>query len=848
MLKWFIGVLLALPMIMGMEPAKASERVLLAPPPTAKSAASSTSFAKETTPGTIRNLREQIGRAKDGRVRVIVGYRVPFAPEARLNPQERAQQQKEIAAAGKSLRRAFAAADKRGKGISAFDSIPFAAMEVTQKELDRLLADPNVLTIAADEEMTPLLTHSVPLIGAPVAWQAGASGAGQTVAVIDHGTQTDHPFLRDAQGKSKTVYEAVCVSPGGCIAGTGRAVMQTSTQSAWHGTAVAGIIAGNRPATAGRPALTGVVPDANLIVIRTWYISEVLLGLQKIYDLRHQFNIAAVNISLGMAQAPGSCDFRNPAMKAVIDNLRASGTATVAAAGNDSDKTSAGWTGATDRIMFPACISSVVSVGAVYSSTTGQIYPCTVRQRVTQDEVACFSDTAPGLSLLAPSFPTESSGLNGSYTSFSGTSAAAPHVAAAFAALRSKVPNATVSQMLEALRATGKPVRDYRTGLVTPRIQIDKALEHLLKTAQPSIDYIARGDGSGTVSFAPSGSLTTCSKDCTNAYPAGTRVTMTARPQPGMRFEGWSGAGSSCGRADTCALTVSNAVKVQANFMNPDAPVKLDYSASGSGSGTIRVHGAGSASETCSAAACSFNYPRGTEVRVNVRADAGSTLTSLTHGQSGASTRFACTDGWCSVTLSQNTQVQATFARSPAPKPSFTLSYSRGGTGTGTLSASVGGQPVVCAGASCSTRQPEGTLVTLSAAASGNSNFSGWSGACSGSAPTCTLTLRADASVVGTFQPRPGNNNVTLSYLRTGSGTISASVDGTSTTCAASCTITRPSGTLVTLTAQPGPGAVFAGWSGSCRGTAPTCTLNLRAGGVALATFQNRPRTTASSQ
>jgi hypothetical protein len=181
------------------------------------------------------------------------------------------------------------------------------------------------------------------------------------------------------------------------------------------------------------------------------------------------------------------------------------------------------------------------------------------------------------------------SGLNGSHTIFSGTSAAAPHVAGAFAALKSRVPSASVSEVLAALRATGKPIRDYRTGLITPRIQIDKALDHLLKNAQPSINYIARGDGRGTVSFAPGSSLTTCSKDCVNNYPPGTRVTMTVRPEPGMRFEGWGGAGGNCGKADTCTLTVSGSVTVHANFMNPNAPVRPDQSASGSGSGTIRA-------------------------------------------------------------------------------------------------------------------------------------------------------------------------------------------------------------------------------------------------------------------
>jgi len=52
---------------------------------------------------------------------------------------------------------------------------------------------------------------------------------------------------------------------------------------------------------------------------------------------------------------------------------------------------------------------------------------------------------------------------------------AAPHVAGAFAILKQRVPGATVSQMLQALQLTGKPITDV-TGITKPRIQVDAAL------------------------------------------------------------------------------------------------------------------------------------------------------------------------------------------------------------------------------------------------------------------------------------------------------------------------------------------------------------------------------------
>ncbi len=56
---------------------------------------------------------------------------------------------------------------------------------------------------------------------------------------------------------------------------------------------------------------------------------------------------------------------------------------------------------------------------------------------------------------------------------------AAPHVAGAFAALKSAAPKATVIEMIEAVRQTGFSVLDPRNGRSQPRIRVDKAIEKL---------------------------------------------------------------------------------------------------------------------------------------------------------------------------------------------------------------------------------------------------------------------------------------------------------------------------------------------------------------------------------
>jgi hypothetical protein len=63
---------------------------------------------------------------------------------------------------------------------------------------------------------------------------------------------------------------------------------------------------------------------------------------------------------------------------------------------------------------------------------------------------------------------------------------------------------------------------------------------------------------------------------------------------------------------------------------------------------------------------------------------------------------------------------------------------------------------------------------------------------------------------------------VTISKVGTGIGTVASSPAGIS--CGTVCAASYLSGTLVTLTVTPDPGAIFNGWSGGCTGTAP-CTL-----------------------
>ncbi len=143
------------------------------------------------------------------------------------------------------------------------------------------------------------------------------------------------------------------------------------------------------------------------------------------------------------------------------------------------------------------------------------------------------------------------------------------------------------------------------------------------------------------------------------------------------------------------------------------------------------------------------------------------------------------------------------------------------GPGGGTVSSDL---PGIDCGVDCKEAYPYGTSVTLSPTPDSDSVFAGWEspwiGGCFRGSPhrLCTLTMDADKQVIAYFGPV-----LTITVIGPGVGTVS--IDRPASVCEANCAEWYPIGTVVTLSAMPAPGASFTGWSGSCTGTAPTCTL-----------------------
>jgi photosystem II stability/assembly factor-like uncharacterized protein len=131
-------------------------------------------------------------------------------------------------------------------------------------------------------------------------------------------------------------------------------------------------------------------------------------------------------------------------------------------------------------------------------------------------------------------------------------------------------------------------------------------------------------------------------------------------------------------------------------------------------------------------------------------------------------------------------------------------------TGAGSVSSTPGG---IDCGSLCDNEFTSGAPVELTASPAAGSVFSGWTGACLGSTNPCTVTMDASKSVTATFPLITYG----LTLNKTGSGTVTSNPAGID--CGGDCSQDYDGNTVVTLTATPDAGALFAGWSG-----APDCS------------------------
>jgi len=239
--------------------------------------------------------------------------------------------------------------------------------------------------------------------------------------------------------------------------------------------------------------------------------------------------------------------------------------------------------------------------------------------------------------------------------------------------------------------------------------------------AQPTnytLTLTKAGTGSGAVSSSPAG--INCGSTCSASFTSGSTVTLSATPDSGSTFAGWSGAG--CTGTGNCVVTLTAAQSVTATF-NP-VTYSLTVSASGTGYGNISSSPNGIScynpepgKNYLVAPDCSESYTSGTSVILTATPVSGSTFTSWSGG--------GCTGtGTCTVTMSSAQSVTASFA---AQTTTNLLTVSKSSLGGDAASITITSSPTgINCGSTCSYGFNPDTSARLSAPlTSGLSMFAG---------------------------------------------------------------------------------------------------------------------------
>lgn len=317
------------------------------------------------------------------------------------------------------------------------------------------------------------LQYGDEMIRAPEAWEmTPEETATVRVAVIDTGVDATHPELAD------------CVIEGTTIIDTnasGDRYADDAKDDHGHGTHVAGIIAAAWNNGIGIDGITG---KTKIEILPIKVLNDA--GKGSTYDIIEGIRYAAdhgasiLNLSLGSSAS-------SKLEAEVVRYAQNKGCLVIAAAGNDSMNVALNW---------PASYEDVISVGSVdareersYFSNYGE----------TLDVAAPGSDI---ISSIPKSIAMQESAQGGTvygndrdgyYTSWSGTSMAAPHVAGAAALYKAVNPGVTGADIGELITETARDVgdigKDIETGagIVDAAAMLDgKVIKTPIKLKSPS--------------------------------------------------------------------------------------------------------------------------------------------------------------------------------------------------------------------------------------------------------------------------------------------------------------------------------------------------------------------------
>lgn len=336
---------------------------------------------------------------------------------------------------------------------------------IEDRALDRLASIPDVVSVDLDRPVRSTMERTTAAIGARwVQDNLGVDGTGIGVATIDSGVSPWHDDLESIRIAQFVDF----------VNGQGAAYDDYG-----HGTHVAGIIAGSGHDSGG--ARRGIAPGARLIVLKALdangggYISNVIAAID--YAIAHKtaFNVRVINLSVaaGVHESYASDPLTLAARRAVD-----AGLVVVAAAGNMGR--GIGGRAQYGAIAAPGNAPWVLTVGASSHMGTADrsddvVAAFSSRGPAALDRTAKPDLVAPGVGIESTTEPSSTlfaahpaSRLHGTvetisepYLSLSGTSMAAPVVAATVALMLQANPSLTPNAVKAILQYTAEVHTGY---------------------------------------------------------------------------------------------------------------------------------------------------------------------------------------------------------------------------------------------------------------------------------------------------------------------------------------------------------------------------------------------------
>ncbi|MFB6710938.1 MULTISPECIES: S8 family serine peptidase [unclassified Streptomyces] len=302
----------------------------------------------------------------------------------------------------------------------------------------------DAMKVWLDARVKAAMADSNAQIGTPKAWEAGLTGKGVKVAVLDTGADLSHPDLDGRVAERRSFIEG-----------------QEVADRNGHGTHVTSTVGGSGAGSAGKEQ--GVAPAATLAVGKvlndqgTGSESQIIAGME--WAAR---DIDAKIVSMSLGSSEGS-DGTDPMAQAVNTLSAETGALFVIAAGNSGAPGSIGSPGAADSALTVGAVDSADR--AAYFSSQGPRYG---------DQALKPDISAPGVDILAARSQLVSG--SGLYTSKSGTSMATPHVAGVAALLAERHPDWTGAQLKNALMSSSKTLTASSYALGSGRVDVAAAI------------------------------------------------------------------------------------------------------------------------------------------------------------------------------------------------------------------------------------------------------------------------------------------------------------------------------------------------------------------------------------